>query len=161
VAVNFRKARRGSVKKHAKSFQLGTLNIDVPPGRARQRHVGVGGAVSDVARLGELAQPQAHRERGRRRASSAARRSRSSARRRTPSPTSRTSRRRTSGSCPATVIRWTCRYRNGTEKPVTFGVTAEDEMCFAVGFFVHRRRRAIPDCRRTFCFGSLGLVSGN
>src|SRR5262249_27541700 len=31
VAVNFRKAKRGTITKHAKSFQLGTSNIAVPP----------------------------------------------------------------------------------------------------------------------------------
>src|SRR5204863_346525 len=33
VAVNFRAARKGTVSHHTRSFQLGTLDIDVPPGQ--------------------------------------------------------------------------------------------------------------------------------
>jgi hypothetical protein len=32
-------------------------------------------------------------------------------------------------------FRWTCHYHNETTKPLTFGITSEDEMCFAIGSF--------------------------
>jgi len=159
VAVNFRKARRGSVKQHTKSFQLGTLNIDVPPGERgsvtsewvvpfpmslvwasshSHKHTEsvdvdaiVGGAVQSLVRTTSYAEPDFSYF--------------------TP-PDLRL--------VPGDVIRWTCRYRNGTEKPVTFGVTAEDEMCFAVGFFVTDDDGPIPPLPpSSLCFGAdLGLV---
>jgi hypothetical protein len=59
---------------------------------------------------------------------------------------------------PGDAIRWTCRYRNDTAVPVHFGVTAADEMCFAVGFFVPDDDAA-PLPPVAGCFGSgLGLV---
>src|SRR5205823_186732 len=33
VAVDFRAARKGTVRHHTRSFELGTLDIDVPPGQ--------------------------------------------------------------------------------------------------------------------------------
>jgi hypothetical protein len=49
-------------------------------------------------------------------------------------------------------------YRNDTSKTLTFGVSAEDEMCFAIGFFVPDDDAA-PLPRGPGCFGSgLGLV---
>jgi hypothetical protein len=159
VAVNFRKARRGTVKKHAKSFQLGTFRIDVPPGQRgsvtsewtvpfpmslvwasshSHKHTEsvdvdaiVGGAAQPLVRTTWYAEPDFEYF--------------------TP-PDLRL--------VPGDVIRWTCRYRNDTEKPVTFGVTAEDEMCFAVGFFVTDDDGPIPPLApSSFCFGDdLGLV---
>jgi len=159
VAVNFRKARRGSVTKHAKSFQLGTFRIAVPPGQRgsvtsewtvpfpmslvwasshSHKHTEsadvdalVGGVAQPLVRTTSYAEPDFSYFRP---------------------PDLRL--------VPGDVIRWTCRYRNGTEKPVTFGVTAEDEMCFAVGFFVTDDDGPIPELPPTrFCFGDqLGLV---
>ena len=159
VAVNFRKARRGSVKKHAKSFQLGTFSIDVPPGERRSvtsewavpfpislvwasshshKHTEsvdvdaiVGGVAQPLVRTTSYAEPDFSYFMP---------------------PDLRL--------VPGDEIRWTCRYRNDTEKAVTFGVTAEDEMCFAVGFFVTDDDGPIPELPKTrFCFGDeLGLV---
>ncbi len=159
VAVNFRKARRGSVKKHAKSFQLGTFSIEVPPGERgsvtsewavpfpmslvwasshSHKHTEsvdvdaiVGGTAQALVRTTSYAEPDFSYF--------------------TP-PDLRL--------VPGDVIRWTCRYRNATETPVTFGVTAEDEMCFAVGFFVTDDDGPIPPLApSSFCFGAeLGLV---
>jgi hypothetical protein len=36
---------------------------------------------------------------------------------------------------PGDGLRWTCHYHNDHAAPLRFGITAEDEMCFAVGFF--------------------------
>ena len=33
------------------------------------------------------------------------------------------------------TVRWTCHYDNPGDQPVAFGLTTEDEMCFALGFF--------------------------
>ena len=159
VAVNFRKARRGSVTKHAKSFQLGTFRIDVPPGERgsvtsewavpfpmslvwasshSHKHTEsadvdaiVGGAAQSLVRTTSYAEPDFSYF--------------------TP-PDLRL--------VPGDAIRWTCRYRNGTEKPIAFGVTAEDEMCFAVGFFVTDDDGPLPPLPpERLCFGGeLGLV---
>jgi len=54
-------------------------------------------------------------------------------------------------------FRWTCRYRNDASTPLQFGVTAEDEMCFTVGFFVTPEEGPLPAVPG--CFGrGLGLV---
>jgi len=159
VAVNFRKARHGSVKKHAKSFQLGTFAIDVPPHQRgsvtsnwavpfpmslvwasshSHKHTEsvdvdaiVGGVAQPLVRTTSYAEPDFSYF--------------------TP-PDLRL--------VPGDTIRWTCRYRNDTDVPVTFGVTAEDEMCFAVGFFVTDDDGPIPPLApSSFCFGAdLGLV---
>ncbi len=159
VAVNFHRARKGAVTLHAKSFQLGTPRIDVPPegeqsvtaqwpapfpmdvvwtsshSHKHTESVDVdvisGGTTRPVVRTVLWSEPDFHYF---------------------PPPSLRLE--------PGDLIRWTCRYRNTTDHPVTFGVTAEDEMCFAVGFFVTDGDAPIPpvppqlDCLG----GSLGLV---
>ena len=159
VAVNFRKARRGSVKRRAKSFQLGTLDIDVPPGERANasaewtvpfpmelvwasshshKHTEsvdvdaiVGGVARPLVRTTSYAEPDFTYFKP---------------------PELRLE--------TGDVIRWTCRYRNATDRPVTFGVTTEDEMCFAVGFFVTDGDAPIPPLPpSSLCFGeALGLV---
>jgi Copper type II ascorbate-dependent monooxygenase, C-terminal domain len=32
-------------------------------------------------------------------------------------------------------LRWTCSYHNASDTMVTFGITSNDEMCFAIGAF--------------------------
>jgi hypothetical protein len=159
VAVNFRKARRGSVEQHAKSFQLGAIGIDVPAGQRASvtaqwpvpfpmslvwasshshKHTEsvdvdalVGDTVQPLVRTTSYAEPDFSYF--------------------TP-PDLRL--------VPGDRIRWTCRYRNTTDEAVTFGVTAEDEMCFAVGFFVTDDDGPIPPLSpSSLCFGGdLGLV---
>lgn len=159
VAVNFRKARRGSVTRHAKSFQLGTLDIAVPPGERANataewpvpfpmelvwasshshKHTEsvdvdavVGGVVRPLVRTTSYAEPDFTYYRP---------------------PELRL--------VPDDSIRWTCRYRNATDAPVTFGITADDEMCFAVGFFVTDDDGPLPPLPpSSLCFGEeLGLV---
>jgi len=159
VAVNFRRARRGSVKRHAKSFQLGTLDITVPVGgnadvtsewpvpfpmevvwasSHSHKHTEtvdvdaiVGGVTRPLVRTTSYAEPDFTYFKP---------------------PELRLG----SGD----TIRWTCRYRNTTDKLVRFGVTSDDEMCFAVGFFVTDGDTPIPPLPPSrACFGgALGLV---
>jgi hypothetical protein len=158
VAVNFRKARRGAVEHHARSFQLGTLHIDVPPGAAgsavgewrvpfpmnvvwlsTHSHKHTQSAVIEVERAAgrppelqvtthEYSDPNVH----------------------TYEPALRLE--------PGDRVHWTCDYLNSTSARLHFGVTAEDEMCFAVGFFYPDDDAApLPAVPR--CFGDgLGLV---
>ena len=160
VAVNFHKARKKHVQHHARSFQLGTLRIDVPPGETRastaewrtpfamnlvwlSTHSHKHTTSVDIELLRGSAPPA--------------------------SPPLIETR---SYSEPAFQyydvgqlrleagdgLRWTCTYRNDTPETLTFGVSAEDEMCFAVGFFVPDNDTA-PMPRVPGCFGSgLGLV---
>jgi hypothetical protein len=135
VAANLYAARRGSVRHHARSFQLGTFDIDVPAGQAgsatarwitpfpmnvvwlsTHSHKHTQSVVVDVLRGGALAVPDelttlAYAE-----------------------PTVKGYPR------PLRLeagdgFHWTCNYMNTTDRRLTFGVTAEDEMCFTVGFF--------------------------
>jgi hypothetical protein len=159
VAVNFRKARKGRVKRRAKSFQLGLADIDVPPkGTATASaewtvpfpmevvwasshshkytegvdvDVVVGGEVRPLVRTTSYAEPDFHYFEP---------------------PALRL--------VPGDSIRWSCRYANPKDTPVRFGVTADDEMCFAVGFFVTDGDAPIPPLPPSPpCFGgSLGLV---
>ncbi len=159
VAVNFRKAHKGSVKHHAKSFQLGTLDIDVPPNGTSEvtkewhtpfpmdvvwasSHSHKHTTSVDVEALiaGAPPRPLVHT---------------------TyyadpdfeyfPPPSLRLD--------TGDAIRWTCRYANTTDHEVRFGVTSEDEMCFAVGFFVTDDDGPLPSLPDGFCFGNgLGLV---
>ena len=56
---------------------------------------------------------------------------------------------------PGDRIAWTCNYANTTTRLVHFGVTAEDEMCFAVGFFyLDDDESPLPPVRN--CFGAGG-----
>ena len=156
VAVNFRRARRGAVRQHARSFQLGTTRIDVPPdsdasvtaewavpfamnlvwtsSHSHKYTTGVdvdavrGGATVPLARTTLWSEPDF---------------------RYFDAPGLVLA--------PGDAIRWTCRYRNPTTHTVTFGVTAQDEMCFAVGFFVTADEGPLPSTPG--CAGNgLGLV---
>jgi hypothetical protein len=159
IAVNFRKAKRRAIKRHAKSFQLGTIDIAVPPGGDGSAtaewavpfpmdvvwvstHSHKHTTIADVeAVIGGTTRPLVH----------------------TTSyaepdfvyfqpPELRL--------VPGDTIRWTCNYRNETDRTVTFGVTADDEMCFAVGFFLTDDDGPLPPLPPSrFCFGNgLGLV---
>jgi hypothetical protein len=159
VAVNFRKARRGSIRHHAKSFQLGTLDIAIPAGGTAAASADwrapfpmnvvwasshshkytegvdvdavVGGTTRPLVRTTAWSEPDFEYF---------------------PPPSLRLE--------TGDTIRWTCRYRNPTDHVVRFGVTADDEMCFAVGFFVTDDDGPIPPIPPALaCFGgSLGLV---
>lgn len=159
VAVNFRKAKRRAVRRHAKSFQLGTIDIDVAPGTSgaasgawavpfpmdvvwvsthSHKHTT---SVDVEAVRGGVPQPLVH-------TTSYAEPDFAYF---TP-PALRL--------VPGDVVRWTCRYENTTDRPVRFGITADDEMCFAVGFFVTDDDGPIPPLPpERACFGDgLGLV---
>ena len=158
VAINFRAARAGAIRHHVRSFQLGTVRIDVPAGAeasvdsswtvpfamnvvwlSSHSHKHTTAVTVDLVAAGttvtdhdvvthDYAQPDF---------------------RYYPEP-----RRLEAGD----QIRWTCRYRNTTPHRVTFGVTSEDEMCFAVGFFYPDDDAGptpvVPRCAS----GSAGLV---
>jgi copper type II ascorbate-dependent monooxygenase-like protein len=134
AAVNLRAARRGAVTHHVRSFQLGTLNIFVPPGKSgsatgswatpfpmnlvwlsTHSHKHTQSVDVDLVRQGvvggEVLRTVRYSE-----------------------PTVQTYAdplRLAAGD----GFRWTCNYRNDTGIPLTFGVTSNDEMCFTVGFF--------------------------
>jgi len=158
VAVNFRRARRGAVKRHAKSFQLGTLRIAVPVGGTAaasaewpvpfpmdlvwasshsHKHtetVDVDAVIGGVPR--QLVHTTSYAE-----------------------PDFSYFKPPEVHLGPGDTIRWTCNYRNSTDRIVRFGVTAEDEMCFAVGFFVTDDDTIPPVPPSLDCFGGhLGLV---
>jgi len=134
VAVNFVAARKRTVRHHTRSFQLGTFNIDVPPGQtgsasaswltpfamnlvwlSTHSHKHTQSVTVDLLRAGvpagqellttDYADPSVH------------------------------------DYDPALRLeagdgwRWTCNYLNQTDKTLRFGVTSNDEMCFATGFF--------------------------
>lgn len=132
VAVNFR-ARR-AIRHHVRSFQLGTMNIDVPPGQSgsaeaswtapfpmnvvwltSHSHKYTASVVIDLLRGGVEAGQQLETVSY---AGPSIRRYR---------PPLRLE--------PGDAFRWTCNYVNPTDRRLTFGVTSDDEMCFAVGFF--------------------------
>ncbi len=149
VAVNLRAARRRAVRHHARSFQLGTFDINVPPGTSgsasgswitpfpmnvvwlsthSHKHtqsvdVGLlrqGGAAVQELETVSYAEPTVNVYR---------------------SPL-----RLESGD----GFRWTCHYRNDTSHRLRFGATSDDEMCFTVGFFYPDDDDAplpsVPDC---------------
>lgn len=135
VAVNLIAARRGSIQHHARSFQLGTVLIDVPPNSeasasaswpvpfpmnlvllTTHSHKHTVMATVDLERGGVPS--SGHEVETRRYAEPTVNRY---------GPALRLE--------PGDVIHWTCDYRNATDQPVHFGVTSEDEMCFALGFF--------------------------
>jgi hypothetical protein len=157
VAVNFRKAKRGAVTRHARSFQLGLVDIAVPVGGTgsssaewpvpfpmtvvwASSHSHKHTTSVDVdAVSGGVPRPIVH-------------------------TTSYAEPDFTYFSppdlrlVPGDSIRWTCNYRNTTDRLVTFGVTASDEMCFAVGFFLTDDDGPVPDLPpERACFGN-GLV---
>jgi hypothetical protein len=159
LAVNFRKAKRRAIKRHAKSFQLGTLDIAVPAGGTgsatsewavpfpmtlvwasshSHKHTTsvdvdalIGGVARPLVRTTSYAEPDFNYYE--------------------PSELRLV---------PGDVIRWTCHYENDTDRLVTFGVTAADEMCFAVGFFLTDDDGPVPALPpERLCFGNgLGLV---
>jgi len=158
VAVNFRRARRGSIQHHARSFQLGVSRIDVPPGGrgsasgdwhvpfpmnvvwlSTHSHKHTESAVVDVDRAAVGTEEQEVETTV------------------YSDPTVRTY------APPLRLeagdrIDWTCNYLNSTSVQLHFGVTSEDEMCFAVGFFYPDDDSApLPAVRG--CLGAgLGLV---
>jgi len=133
VAANFRAARR-RLRHHARSFQLGTLDIGVPAGRtgsasaswlapfpmnvvwlSTHSHKHTESVDVDVIRAGTVGpeelktvsygEPTVNLY---------------------PTPLRLE---------PGDGFHWTCNYRNDTNRFLSFGVTSEDEMCFTVGFF--------------------------
>ena len=52
------------------------------------------------------------------------------------------------------AFHWTCNYRNDTGRPLRFGVTSNDEMCFTVGFFYPDDDAAAPLPPVRGCFGN-------
>jgi len=157
VAANFRAARRGTLRHHVRSFQLGTFDIDVPPGAAgsasaswvtpfpmnvvwlsTHSHKHTQSVVVDLLRAGTIvghelvtvryAEPTVNRY---------------------PSGL-----RLEAGD----GFLWTCNYLNQTAGPLRFGVTSDDEMCFTVGFFYPDDDTALLP-RLPGCFGGgAGLV---
>ena len=134
VAVNFRAARKGSVQHHARSFQLGTFDIDVPSGAegsavgswttpfpinvialSSHSHKHTQSVSVDLLHAGvsagqqllttDYADPSVHNY----------------------DPPLRLE--------AGDGWRWTCNYLNQTSGTLRFGVTSNDEMCFATGFF--------------------------
>ena len=154
VAINFKAARRRSIRHHARSFQLGTVNIDIPAGvsgtargawvvpfpmnvvwLSTHSHKHTTSVTVDLARTG--ASPERQIE--------------------TRDYTEPTVRRYAKPLRvePGDRIEWTCNYTNRTAGPVRFGITAEDEMCFAVGFFyLDDDDSPLPPVRA--CFGEAG-----
>jgi hypothetical protein len=152
VATNFRAAKKGAIRHHVRSFQLGTLNIRVPPGEeasataawtvpfpmnlvwlSTHSHKHTVSVDVDVIRSGVVTPQEL----------------------------------KTVSYAEPTVklyphalrlgagdgFRWTCNYRNDTPRLVTFGVTSNDEMCFTVGFFYPDDDTApVPPVRG--CFGN-------
>jgi len=134
VAVNFRAARKGTVSHHTRSFQLGTLDIDVPPGQtgsasaswlapfpmnvvwlSTHSHKHTQSVDVDLVRQGIVGPQELE---------------------------TRVYSEPTVNLYPTPLrleagdgFHWTCSYLNGTTRTLTFGVTSNDEMCFTVGFF--------------------------
>ncbi len=134
VAINFRVARRGAIRHHARTFQLGTFDIEVPPQSpgsvvstwmtpfpmnlvmlTSHSHKYTQSAVVEVTRGDGPAEPQLVT---------------------------------LDYTDPVVVryprplrleagagFRWTCNYDNPTDRVLRFGLTSLDEMCFALGFF--------------------------
>jgi hypothetical protein len=133
-AVNLLRARPGSILHHAHGFQFGTFRIDVPAGQdgsaearwiapvpmnvvflSTHSHKHTTSVDVDVLRAGgETAQVLE-----------------------TVDYQHPTMERFTTPMRIATGdgFRWTCHYYNDTTKPLTFGITSEDEMCFTIGSF--------------------------
>ena len=154
VAVNFRAARRGSIRHHVRSFQLGTFHIDVPPGQAgaasaswvtpfpmnvvwlsTHSHKHTQSVDVDLVRGGTVEGQEletlVYSEPTVKRYASPLR------------------------LAPGDGFHWTCNYLNGTTRTLTFGVTSDDEMCFTVGFF-YPDDDAVPLPAVPGCFGGGG-----
>jgi hypothetical protein len=154
VAVNFRGARKGVVRHHTRSFQLGTFNIKVLPGQtgsaqaswvapfpmnvvwlSTHSHKHTQSVDVDVMRQGvvgpQLLETRSYSE-----------------------PTVN------EYDPPLRLeahdgFHWTCNYLNDTSRTLTFGATSNDEMCFTVGFFYPDDDAApLPPVRG--CFGGAG-----
>ena len=135
VAVNFLAARKHTVRHHARSFQLGTFDIDVPPGQTGSAHASwltpfpmnvvwlsthshkhTTSADVDLVRQGVVG-PQELETRV------------------YSEPTVNEYDDPPLRLEPGDGFHWTCNYVNNTSRTLTFGVTSNDEMCFTVGFF--------------------------
>jgi Copper type II ascorbate-dependent monooxygenase, C-terminal domain len=157
VAVNFVAARKRTVRHHARSFQLGTFDIDVPPGQtgnasaawvtpfpmnvvwlSTHSHKHTESVDVDLIRQGVVGPLELETLVY-------------------SSPTVNlypTPLRLEAGD----GFRWTCNYLNDTTRTLTFGVTSNDEMCFTVGFF-YPDDDAAPLPPVAGCFGAgAGLV---
>ena len=154
VAVNFRAARKGTVRHQARSFQLGTFDIDVPPSQtgsasagwvtpfpmnvvwlSTHSHKHTKSVDVDLVRQGvvgpQVLETYVYSE-----------------------PTVNlypTPLRLEAGD----GFHWTCNYLNDTTRTLTFGVTSNDEMCFTVGFF-YPDDDAAPLPPVAGCFGNGG-----
>ncbi len=134
VATNFRAARKRTVQHHARSFQLGTFDIAVPPGQtgsasaswvttfplnvvwlSTHSHKHTQSVDVEVTRQGVVGplelETRLYSE---------------------PTVNSYPTPLRVE---PGDGFHWTCNYLNDTTRELTFGVTSNDEMCFTVGFF--------------------------
>ena len=133
-AINLLRARPGSVVHHARGFQLGTTRIDVPAGTdgsagsrwiapfpmnvvfmSTHSHKHTTAVDVSLLRAGNDAGPLVHTVDYRHAATK----------------TFDTPLRLDAGD----GFQWTCRYHNDTAAPLHFGITSEDEMCFAIGSF--------------------------
>jgi hypothetical protein len=133
-AINLFRARRGSIVHHARGFQLGTFDIDVPAGGdgsaqaqwiapfpmnvvflSTHSHKHTTSVDVDVLRAGsdtgQVLETRDYQHPTMERFSVPMR------------------------LAPGDGFRWTCRYHNDTTAPLTFGITSEDEMCFTIGSF--------------------------
>jgi hypothetical protein len=135
VAMNLVRARRTRIAHELRSFQLGTTRIDVGPG-------------ADGAAVGEWIAPfpmnvvwlstHSHKHTTHvdveliRAGAPAGLELRTD---RWAEPSVKQYRAAPLRLEPGDGLRWTCHYHNDRGERLRFGVTAEDEMCFAVGFF--------------------------
>ncbi len=150
-AVNLIRAPRGSIKHHAHGFQLGTFRIDVPPGQkgsagaewvapfamnvifmSTHSHKHTTSVDVDVMRDGVDAGLEVETTDYQH-------------------PVMR------SFKTPLRIaagdgFRWTCNYLNDTTRELTFGITSQDEMCFAIGsFYLDDDEASLPSVPG--CFG--------
>jgi hypothetical protein len=134
VAVNFRRARPGSIRHHARMFSLGTFRIRVPP-RERASVQAAWTAAFPMNVVVLTTHSHRHTE------SVAVELLRGGA----STGVVLETRSYTEPAVqlhatplrlePGDGFRWTCTYRNDGDREVRFGVTSEDEMCFTEGFF--------------------------
>jgi hypothetical protein len=59
---------------------------------------------------------------------------------------------------PGDGFRWTCTYRNDGPTTLRFGVTSNDEMCFAIGFYYPDDEAPLAPPRGCATSGPAGLV---
>ena len=133
-AVNLVRARRGSIVHHARGFQVGTADIDVPPGSdgsaestwiapfpmnvvylSTHSHKHTTAVDVDLIRAGNDAGEQL----------------RTTDYQHPATETFATPLRLE----PGDGFHWTCHYHNDTEATLRFGITSQDEMCFTIGSF--------------------------